>query len=240
MSPPRFYVSMLPDQGIVSLEPGDALHASNVLRLERDQSVVLFDGLGQEASGRIIEVSKKSTRVEIQRRGLVDRELPIDIEMYVALPKGDRQKALIDGLTQLGVARLTPLITERCVAQPNENAVLRLRKSVIESCKQCGRNRLMQISEPISVPTLCELAAVPNATRVFAHPYGNEKLLPSAAGRSTAVVQCAIGPEGGFTDGEVGHLAAFSWRQISLGERILRVEVAAVALAAFYSLSAEA
>src|SRR5205823_14535109 len=82
----------------------------------------------------------------IERRE-VSRELSFSLTLAVALPKGERQKWLIEKATELGVTRIVPLVTERGVAQPVESALDRLRRGVIEASKQCGRNRLMEIAQ---------------------------------------------------------------------------------------------
>lgn len=145
----------------------------------------------------------------------------------VALPKGDRQKWLVEKVVELGVARLVPLETERGAAQPVESALKRLHRVVIEASKQCGRNRLMAISEPKAWPEfLMESETV--ACRLVAHPGQTPRPWPIPS-ESAAL---AIGPEGGFTADEVALAIARGWQPVDLGRRILRVETAAVALAA--------
>jgi 16S rRNA (uracil1498-N3)-methyltransferase len=128
-----------------------------------------------------------------------------------------------------------PLVTARGVAQPADQTLKRLRRAVVEASKQCGRNRLLCIEEPRAVPDF--LANAPNtAQRVLAHPMTTSTPLSQIAPRvSPAGSYGAIGPEGGFTDEEL--TAATGWQRISLGPRILRIETAAIALAAWLSLS---
>ena len=156
----------------------------------------------------------------------------------MALPKGDRQKWLVEKLVELGVARLVPLETAHGVAQPMESALERLRRGVIEASKQCGRNRLMEIAEPKAWGEF--LAAGGSAAcRLVAHPAGTPNggtrftrptLLVEPTLLQDATV--AVGPEGGFTAEEVATAVARGWQTVNLGPRILRVETAAVALAA--------
>jgi 16S rRNA (uracil1498-N3)-methyltransferase len=235
MSTPRFLVSSLPEMGIVALDESESRHASKVLRLGVGDRVVLFADGGYEADGKIVSVGKRTVDVEIERRTDTNRELAHALHMFVALPKGDRQKSLVDGLVQLGVASLVPLITARGVAQPSGASAARLQRMVVESSKQCGRNQLMTIGEPLSVDQLvpsedCQLS-------LFAHPYGDASPLGSfnAAKVNLRPARVAIGPEGGFTDREVEQLRSFSWGQVSLGSRILRVEMAALMAAAWWA-----
>jgi 16S rRNA (uracil1498-N3)-methyltransferase len=189
----------------------------------------------------------------IERRE-INRELPFVLVVGVALPKGDRQKWLVEKLTELGASTLVPLITERGVAQPATSAIDRLQRTVIESSKQCGRNRLMTIAEPqrwsewtrddcgfgIADCGLPDQSAIRNSKseidvrRLVAHPGGSP--LREIDLRQPRPTQLAIGPEGGLTDTEVAAALAAGWQQVDLGLRILRVETAAIALAAAISL----
>lgn len=237
MSVPRFFAPDLPLQGTVDLEDSEARHASSVLRLAVGASIELFDGLGGEAQAVISHLAKRCVRADIVRRTDTNREAPRPLELLVSLPKGDRQRTLIDGLVQFGVAQLTPLIASRSVAQPTGSALERLERMVIESSKQCGRNQLLHIHAPVTVAQL----AVPVSDherrfRCLAHPgsptslHQLQSLISPYAGAC-----CAIGPEGGFTDDEVAELTRAGWLAVDLGARLLRVEFAALCLAACWS-----
>jgi 16S rRNA (uracil1498-N3)-methyltransferase len=214
------------------LTGAEAQHLARVMRAQVGDEVILFDGGGDEFTGRITAISKSAVDLEITERRSLDRELPHQLTLAVALPKGDRQKVLVEKLTELGVTRLIPLITQRGVAQPVESALDRLSRSVIEASKQCGRNRLMEIAAPVDVAQLAE--AAPSAVlRLVAHPDG-ERL--AELGGASGDILAAVGPEGGFTDAEVSALERAGWRRVALGPRILRIETAAMALAAWASL----
>lgn len=241
MPAPRFLVQALPSSGLVVLSEVESRHASNVLRLTVGQPVQLFDGCGGEAEGLIQQCTKRSVLVQITRRTDANRELLRPLEILVALPKGDRQKGLVDALVQLGVSQLTPLATQRGVAQPAPSALQRLQRTVVESSKQCGRNLLLHVAQPMSV---AELARVPwdgETISLFAHPYGKSLALADAGPPTQPVTaaRIAIGPEGGFTDDECEQLRVAGWLQVSLGPRILRIEVAAMLVAAWWSTRQE-
>ena len=228
----RFFVEDLPAAGQVQLSPEEAKHAASVLRVQAGDSIELFDGKGGEAQGVVTTVSKKSVTLDILQRTDALRELDFHFVAYVSLPKGDRQKLLVDGLTQLGVSKLVPLQAERSVAQPTDNALQRLKRTILESSKQCRRNHLMEIAAPVRTTELSSRHA--GDDKLFAHPYGEcESLTEISIERPTLAV--AIGPEGGFTEEETLQLRQNAWRQISLGPRILRIEMAALAIAAILS-----
>lgn len=235
MTPPRFLVGELPAQGVVQLDADSAKHATSVLRLQVGSHVVLFDGLGRECTGTIEQIERKSVSIQVIEFTDADRELSLPVRALVALPKGDRQRALVDGLTQLGVDQLIPLSTQRGVAQPTPNAIERLRRVVIEASKQCGRNQLMEVANPISVSDIEQASAA--GLSMFAHPYG-ESARVEVDFTALYDVQFAVGPEGGFTEDEVREFHGKGWQQLSLGPRILRIEMATLAIASSLSISA--
>ncbi len=231
MTSPRFYVNPIPVSGLVYLDESESHHASNVLRLKAGAHITLFDGNGGEAEATIVSLEKRSVNAVVHKRTDTNRELDYALHIFIALPKGERQKTLVEGLVQFGVTSLTPLVTERGVAQPTGNALCRLERAVLESCKQCGRNRLMSINAAISVDQLAR--PIGESLKLFAHPYGIACSLRDIASMKSADV--AIGPEGGFSDAEVAQMSALEWKQVSLGPRILRIEMAALKLAAWWA-----
>lgn len=191
----------------------------------------MFDGAGIEAAAEIVRVDRRSVELRV-----IDRhEAPVPavppLSIAVAPPKGDRLRFLVEKLTELGVARLILLETERAIVEPRDRKLGKLGQTVIAACKQCGRSRLMEIAPPMSFDQLiaCGFA---NAVAVIAHPTGEplgEALSLEPADRPLLAL---VGPEGGFTDSEVAAAIAAGARPVSLGETILRIETAALALAA--------
>jgi 16S rRNA (uracil1498-N3)-methyltransferase len=237
----RFFSPRPITAGGMMLDGPEAHHLLHVMRASVGDEVTLFDGSGAEFKATVVTLRRTDAELRIVERNAIDRELPFALVVGVALPKGDRQKWLVEKLTELGATTLVPLITERCVAQPAASVLDRLRRSVIEAAKQCGRNRLMGIAEPqlwndwIAVGCLGSSdSELPAARRLFAHSGG---LPPSELDHSQpAPTQLAIGPEGGLTDTEIAVALAAGWQSVSLGPRILRVETAAIALAAALAL----
>src|SRR5262249_47049962 len=131
-------------------------------------------------------------------------------------------------LTELGVTAFWPLSTQRSVVQPREARLEKLSRTVIEASKQCGRNVLMQVGPLTGWPDYCRRPDLPGR-KLLAHLGGVGCALPSPTAEDTAL---AVGPEGGFTDAEVALAADAGWQVVSLGPRTLRVETAALALAA--------
>jgi 16S rRNA (uracil1498-N3)-methyltransferase len=229
----RFFSPHPITAGCMMLDGPEAHHLLHVMRASVGDEVILFDDSGAEFRATVETMRRADAELRIVERRQIDRELPFELVVGVALPKGDRQKWLVEKLTELGVTTLVPLITERCVAQPAAAAVERLRRSVIEGAKQCGRNRLMQIAEP-QAWTNWIASDEPAPRRLIAHPSG----LPlSDLDLSLATAtHLTIGPEGGLTDTEVAAATTAGWQSVALGQRILRVETAAIALAAAVAL----
>lgn len=214
----------------------EAHHLVNVRRARPGQEVVLFDGTGREFTAVVVECGRREARLQVATSQTVSREPAIEVVLGVALPKGDRQRWLVEKAVELGAGSLVPLSTERGVAQPTASALGRLRRVVLEATKQCGRTRLMEVREPLNCREYFDaVRADPGCLRICAHPYGEATLArpPFAGGR----VMLAIGPEGGFTEDEIRLAREAGWTIASLGPRILRVETAAVALAALFTLN---
>jgi 16S rRNA (uracil1498-N3)-methyltransferase len=218
------------------LDGPEAHHLLHVMRAGKGDTVTLFDGSGAEFDAEIVACNRADVQLRIQARREVDRELPFELTVGVSLPKGDRQKWLVEKLTELGVTAMVPLVTDRGVAQPTDSALERIERSVIEAAKQCGRNRLMRIAKP---QAWSEFASAENrdltVRRLLAHPGGNS--ITDADLSSPRSTTLAIGPEGGFTDDETAAARAADWGIVDLGSRILRVETAAIALAAIVAAS---
>ncbi len=224
----RFYSPEPITSGCLLLDGPEAHHLLHVMRASVGDEVTLFDGSGAEFRATVETLRRADAELRVIERCEVDRELPFTLEMGVALPKGDRQKWLVEKLTELGVTTLVPLITERSVALPNDNALERLQRSVIEAAKQCGRNRLMSIAKPQAWAEWISQPA--SGRRLVAHPSGLP--LSDLDIHHPTPIQLAIGSEGGLTDIEVATATSAGWQCVSLGQRILRVETAAIALAA--------
>jgi 16S rRNA (uracil1498-N3)-methyltransferase len=232
----RFFSTTPITAGRAQLDGPEAHHLTHVMRAAAGDRVTLFDGSGAEFDAVIEQLNRRAVELQILERREIDRELEFPLVVGVALPKGDRQKWLVEKLTELGVTTLVPLVTERGVAQPTASAIERLNRTVVEACKQCGRNRLMEIAEPKSWN---EWLNAPdsriNALRIVAHMSARSLDTSNMSFRQNTLV--GIGPEGGLTDAEVSAASTAGWHLIDLGPRILRVETAAVALASVVALT---
>lgn len=240
----RFFVPEFPPQDTVTLDGDQAHHAAQVMRFEVGDTIILFDGQGTEAMCEIDAISRKRVELTIKKRSTVDRALSTELTLAVALPKKDRQKFLIEKLVELGVDRLIPVQAERSVAEASDKVIQRIKKQVIEACKQCERNRLMQITEPMTFQQIADWSDQQSqpARCWLADPYNGVSIATvnqQAAGSETDADQAkhelvAIGPEGGFSDGEITVATEVGFQLLRIGPTILRVETAAIASAAIF------
>lgn len=225
----RFYINQPITGDTACLDGPEAHHLMHVMRLKEGARAVLFDGSGAEFDAQVASTTRREVQLAVLGRREVTRERHAPLVVGAALPKGDRQRTLVEKLTELGATRLVPLATSRSVVKLSAGGREKLRRAVVEACKQCQRNRLMQIEPPR--PWEEFIAQAPAAaSRLVAHPGG---VTPPAVA-SDAELWVAVGPEGGLDDEEVASAQHAGWQAVSLGPRILRIETAAIALAARY------
>ena len=238
----RYFVHQVLTPGRIFLPAEEAHHAIRVRREVAGNRCVLFDGLGNEAAAVIASTTKRDCEIEIESVVFAPRDLPGYFSLGVSLPKGDRLRAVVEKAVELGVHELVPLLTERSVKIPTDNSIEKLQRIVVEACKQCERNRLMEIKPPIDFSAWMDRVASDNSPlassfRIIAHPdLPQYRMTMKQFLFAHSEIQplhgfAAIGPEGGFTDGEVLKAVARDWKVVDLGSRILRVETAVASLA---------
>jgi 16S rRNA (uracil1498-N3)-methyltransferase len=226
----RFFLTAAPHGGSAVLEGDEARHLARVLRAKVGDAVTLFDGRGHSWEATVANLGRDRVTLDVGPALPTIPPPTVPVTLAVALPKGDRQKWMVEKLTELGVNRLVPLITTRGVAEATDSARSRLERGVIEACKQCGRDTLMEIGTATSIADL--LAAIPTGTRtLLADPHGRPPEAVLAA-EPTAAILVLVGPEGGFTAEEVTAAEAAGCERVTFGHHILRVETAAIAAAA--------
>ena len=230
---PRLYVrTALRSEARVELDAAQANYLGNVLRMKEGGELLLFDGASGEWLARIAEAGKKRMALSVERRTREAEAIP-DVWLSFAPVKRSQTDWLVEKATELGVARLVPVTTQRTVVERVK--LDRLRAISIEAAEQCGRTRLPEVAEPMSLAALLESN---DRTLYFADEAGGEALaIAFEPGPATILT----GPEGGFTDDERTAIrAAAKAVPISLGPRILRAETAALAaLAAYMALAGD-
>ncbi|WP_437879355.1 16S rRNA (uracil(1498)-N(3))-methyltransferase [Pseudomonas sp. LRF_L74] len=222
----RFFIDAPLTLGQHELPEAQAHYIGRVLRHSAGDAVQLFDGSGQEYLGELIEVGKKSVRVELHEWIAGQPESSLHVHLGQGLSRGERMDWAIQKATELGVAAITPIVSERCeVRLKGEQAEKRLghwRQVAISACEQCGRSVLPTIAAPVLLADW--LASVEADLKLVLHPEA-EPLTSHATPQRLAFL---IGPEGGLSDVEVEQAKAKGFHAARLGPRVLRTETAPV------------
>ena len=233
----RFFANQSITGSAYLLEGDQAHHLINVMRFGVGAQIVVFDGSGTEFDAEIQSIEKRQVLLRIIGPGRQGHNRQPKVTIATALPKGDRQKFMVEKLVELGASALIPLKTKRGVAEANDKVKARMKKQVIEASKQCGRNRLMEIRPSVSITELVESSEFVDDCRLFGHPYTNNRFtdvvvhLSGDGDDSRPSFVVAIGPEGGFTESEQQLLMEAEWQPVRLGANVLRIETAAIAAA---------
>ena len=228
---PRLFVEATLSEGAaVTLDGPQANYLGNVLRLGVGGQVLLFDGASGEWIATVAQMTRKSMQLTVKRRTKVAEAVP-DLWLAFAPVKRTQLDWLVEKATELGVARLMPVVTRRTVVERIKRE--RLRSIAVEAAEQCGRTMLPTIDEPVALERLLK-DRDPGRTLYFADETGGEPMVTafeSGPGPGRGLI--LTGPEGGFTVEERELIrAAVGVRPISLGPRILRAETAALAAVA--------
>jgi len=226
---PRLFVRQALTEGArVDLDAGQANYLGSVMRLGAGAELLAFDGSSGEWLARIAEIGKKRMSLTVERKTRAPETIP-DVWLAFAPVKRTQTDWLVEKATELGVARLLPIITRRTVAERVK--LERLQSIAIEAAEQCGRTRLPELDQPVP---LAKLLGERDEARAlyFADESGGEA---ASAAFKPGPALILIGPEGGFTDEERTMVRAAPISiAISLGPRILRAETAALAALAAY------
>ncbi len=236
----RFYVP--PErikQGEAIIEGPEANHLARVLRLLPGEQVRVFDGQGHEYLSRIREIDGPRVFVTLEAEPgtnnlSVKREPPLKIILGQGMPKGEKMELIIQKGTELGVARVIPLVTERTIIRLEPDRAVkrqqRWQKVAAEAARQSQRTLIPQVDLPTSFNEV--LNALPNPdTTLCLIPWEDEStcfLKPLLRQRAAVpeLVWVFIGPEGGFSAAEIEQARAAGVIPVSLGPRILRTETA--------------
>ena len=224
----RFLLSQPVVDQKVTLADDQAHHLARVMRAKPGDQVTLFDGCGNEYLAAVDEVSKKNVSLTVETSSFHPDPNQPEIVVACALPKGDRQKFLIEKMVELGANRFVPLKTARSVAEASAKVVERIEKQVVEASKQCRRSWLMEISPQATIASLISAFEDFEGSRLVADPYASHNDLLF---RDEACV-IAIGPEGGFTEEESELFSDAQWTPVCFSPNVLRIETAAAAAVA--------
>jgi 16S rRNA (uracil1498-N3)-methyltransferase len=217
----------------LQLDPAEAHHAIDVLRMQPGDRLTAFNGKGEEATAEIVRVTKGEPELRVISSG---RTSPLEFALTLgqAVPKGKNMDLIIEKATELGAAAIQPLLSARTVAQyeegEGERKAQKWQRVAIEASKQCGQNWLPTVHVPRSLkdffhaPPPFDLLLIASL-QPDARPLKSVLALQADRPRSALVL---VGPEGDFTPAEISLAKSHGCHPISLGPIILRTETAAI------------
>lgn len=215
--------------GLNPLSAEESHHAINSLRLHPGDEVRLFDGAGNVASGTLEQASKREVVISVHRVETMAYDLPCRLTLAVSMPRTHRQGYLIEKCTELGVAGIWAILTDRGVTQPGQGAADKWTRRAIEAAKQCGRSWLPEIKP---AQTFASALACANGFDLALCLDKTDDAVPFAqhlTAKKPQSVLAIIGPEGGWTDEERSQARNAGFQTATLAPTILRTETAAVA-----------
>ena len=231
MRTPRIFTAQpLTAQLELELEPAPSQHIARAMRMQAGDALTLFNGQGGEYAAIISAVSKKTVTVEIREFRNIELESPLAIHLGIAISRGDRMDWIIQKATELGVSRVSPLLTERTEVKLKDDRadkkIQHWRQIGIAACEQCGRNQLPHIEPLQALPNW--LAATKGETKLVLH-HRALRTEPTNAEHKPTEVALLIGPEGGLSDIEIGLAEQAQFQALRLGPRVMRTETAPLA-----------
>jgi 16S rRNA (uracil1498-N3)-methyltransferase len=198
----------------------------SVLRCKKGDAVTVIDGMGRAYEAQIDSIVKKDVFIYITEELSLNTELPVPIILCQGMLKGEKMDLVMQKATELGVAEIVPLVTERSVVKETRR-LKRWRTIAEEAAEQCGRSVIPSIREPEELNDILEGKKV---NGLFFRERGGKGLTEAiGAIDSGQAVHIFIGPEGGFTADEVSKAEGCGIVGTTLGMRILRAETAAIA-----------
>ncbi|MBK7259076.1 MAG: 16S rRNA (uracil(1498)-N(3))-methyltransferase [Ignavibacteriae bacterium] len=216
--------------GFIRIDGDEFVHLSHVMRRTPGDIIGVADGQGTAYTAEVVTVEKRMAVCKVRTHHPMLHESPVRVILAAALLKNpSRYDFLIEKATEIGVSAIIPLITDRTI--PRQARTERWQKLALAAMKQSGRCVLPPVHEPVTFPVLMERSASFAAQRWLFHEAAEDSGIIEAG--SHMVI---IGPEGGFTDGEVALAVKNNCAAIRLGPRRLRSETAAVAATARFLL----
>jgi 16S rRNA (uracil1498-N3)-methyltransferase len=237
----RFYAppTAFDNKSNVTLVAEEARHLREVLRLKPGDEVYVFNGEGKEFLSRIEESRRDTAHLQIIREVEPARpESQLQLTLALALLKGEKFDLVVQKATELGVARIVPVITKHADIRLRDESdaakrVTRWQRIAMEAAKQSGRAVVPGVASVISFSSLIEREGERSNSLMFSERDG-QSLLKSKENMAADAKQLTalVGSEGGWSDEELAKVRAAGWAIVTLGGRTLRAETAAIAVVA--------
>ena len=216
----------------MTVSGSDAAHISYSLRMKTGEEIT-FCREGKDFLCRIASITPENVICDIISESPSDCEPSVKLTLFQALPKSDKMELIIQKTVELGVYRIVPFISKRCISRPDaasaEKKLKRWRKIAEEAAKQSGRGIIPEISQIISFDEA--IADTSSDIRLMCYENGGSPLAETGID-SEKSVSVMIGSEGGFERDEADRAAAAGIVPVWLGKRILRCETCPIAVTA--------
>jgi 16S rRNA (uracil1498-N3)-methyltransferase len=235
----RFYTTFQAGSKNIWVDSSESHHLLHVKRLKIGDNLILFNGKGDECNAEIVEIEENRVRVEVNQYKTTSKENQVEIDIAFAVPKGKRSHLLTQKCTELGVRKLIPTNYERSVVKLKADSSAKIekwQKIAIEASKQCSRNTITEICGVVDFDDVLKCTDNYDLA-LFACSQSDANNLKSTLQEYPNVnnIIIFIGPEGGFTPKEIEMAENAGCKFVSLGQLILRVETAAIAVSAILS-----
>ena len=224
----RFYHPLpLTANSTISLPSTIQHHWVTVLRASVGDQAVLFDGRGGEHVAELIQLDKKSAQVKLLDFNPDNRSPAYAVTLGLVMSKGDRMDYAIQKATELGVAQIQLLTSERCEMrlkyERDQKKIEHWQAVAIAACEQCGLNLVPRILAPLSLETWCT-----DNTDSLKLVLALQQQQSPLSQHLPAQISLLIGAEGGLTEAEIAYSEQHGFLRWQLGERVLRTETAPV------------
>ena len=235
----RFYVPFHAGLKNLWIDSSESHHIIHVKRLKIGDSIIVFNGTGDEFEAEIEDIEDNRVNVRINQQKTISKENIVEIDIAFAIPKGKRSHLLIQKCTELGVHKLIPINYARSVVKLKDDCSVKIekwQKIAIEASKQCGRNTITEIGNIVDFDNILNTSDSYDLP-LFACSQSDSDNLKNTLQEHPKPnnILSFIGPEGGFTTNEIEMAKRAGCKFVSLGSQILRVETAAIAVSAILS-----
>ena len=208
-----------------------ARYLTRVLRLRSGDTINVFDGAGNEYLATLTRIAKNSATISVGKPVETSVESNLRVHLVQGVSRGERMDFVVQKATELGVKRITPVLTEYGVVKLDDARAAKRRdhwqKVAASACEQCGRVRLPLVDTPVSLKNWFGAPPEQVDTQLILKPDADTPLC--GIGAPATKICLLIGPEGGFSDDEYDDATIAGFEAVSLGPRILRTETAATA-----------
>ncbi len=226
---PRFFSERC-DDNYCYINGSDAMHIVKSLRMHIGEELIVCNKNGTDYHCIIESLDLNEVILKVFKKELTLTEPNIRLTLYMALPKSDKMELIIQKCVELGVSRIVPTLTSRCISRPDEKTmskkIERYQKIAYEAAKQSGRGIIPEISDKLNFKEAIKMASKDDVSMIFYENGGND--IKSFLKDYPKTISIFVGAEGGFDISEISFAKECGVLPATLGPRILRCETAPI------------